>query len=378
MDNLQFIPGLELAEGFFFEAVKPIINTHYPNLRYSAGLIGFGSEVLGFDTEMSADHHWGPRVMLFLGQKDFELHRNSIRNTLSKLLPVKYCGYSTHFSEPNLDDGGTQVLVEAASPPVNHRVEMFTIGDFFAGYMNISIHDPLDVIDWLTLPQQKLRSIVAGKIFHDALGMNAIRQRFSWYPHDVWLYLLASCWTRIGQEEHLMGRAGIVNDEIGSGLIGAILVKDIMRLAFLMEKTYFPYAKWFGSAFSRLPCAATLGPILKETLHARDWTERETYLCQAYETIAEMHNALGITALLPTKPAQFWGRPFRIIKGDRFANAIIARIEDPAVKRLLQERLIGNIDLLSDNTDLLEDESRREKLKKLLAISNSGPFGTVV
>jgi hypothetical protein len=68
---------------------------------------------------------------------------------------------------------------------------------------------------------------------------------------------------------------------------------------------------------------------------------------------------------LPTKPAQFWGRPFRIIKGDRFANAIIAKIEDPAVKRLLQERLIGNIDLLSDNTDLLEDESRREKLKKL-------------
>jgi len=35
-------------------------------LSDAAGIIGSGSEVLGFDDEMSSDHHWGPRTMLFL------------------------------------------------------------------------------------------------------------------------------------------------------------------------------------------------------------------------------------------------------------------------------------------------------------------------
>ncbi len=62
----SFVPGLVLAEGFFQEEVRPILEANFPNLKYSAALIGHGSEVLELDTEMSADHHWGPRVMLFL------------------------------------------------------------------------------------------------------------------------------------------------------------------------------------------------------------------------------------------------------------------------------------------------------------------------
>jgi len=68
----QFIPGMELAESFFNEAVKPILAADFPKLRYSAALIGHGSEVLGYDTSMSADHHWGPRVMLFLTPGDLK------------------------------------------------------------------------------------------------------------------------------------------------------------------------------------------------------------------------------------------------------------------------------------------------------------------
>ena len=34
--------------------------------RYAAGVIGKGSEVLGFDTAVSTDHDFGARVMLFV------------------------------------------------------------------------------------------------------------------------------------------------------------------------------------------------------------------------------------------------------------------------------------------------------------------------
>ena len=46
----KFIPGLQLSEQFYNKVVKPLIETEFPTLKYSAAFIGSGSEVLGFDT----------------------------------------------------------------------------------------------------------------------------------------------------------------------------------------------------------------------------------------------------------------------------------------------------------------------------------------
>jgi len=364
-NHQEFIPGLKLAEGFFHEEVLPILKAHYPNLQYSAALIGSGSEVLGFDTAMSVDHHWGPRVMLFLRPDDFKSKRDDIRIALSNKLPATYLGYSTNFSEPNPEDNGVQLLQSTASGPVNHRVEMYTLDGFFLSYMNIRVDEELNPVDWLTLPHQKLRSITAGRVFHDNLGLKEIRERFSWYPHDVWLYILASAWARIGQEEHLMGRTGLASDEVGSILIGSRLVRDIMRLAFLMERKYPPYAKWFGTAFAQLESAERLAPALAGALHAVSWEQREASLCLAYEVLAQMHHELRITEPVSTEVSQFWSRPFRVIGGDRFTKAIMQHIRDPQIVSLTQQRPIGSVDLWSDNTDLLEDESLRSYLVAL-------------
>ena len=361
-----FIPGLELAERFFLEAVSPILQKHIPDLKYSAGLIGSGSEVLGFDDIMSTDHHWGPRVMLYLPDAIFDSHGDAIRDLLAENLPACFMGYPTNWSEPNPDDNGTQRPQTANSDsPINHRVDLFTLNGFFKPYLNIDIQERLSPADWLTLPGQKLRSISAGKIFHDDLGLEVIRDRFRWYPHDVWLYILASGWARIGQEEHLMGRAGYTGDEIGSAIIASRLVRDIMRLAFHMERTHPPYPKWFGRAFAQLNCASTLQPILLSIQHATTWMDRNTNLARAYNRLAEIHNALNITPTLPSKPSPFWTRPFTVIWGDRFADAIIKTITDPSIKSIAQKRLIGNIDLITDNTDLLQDPVRRRKLLML-------------
>jgi len=143
----EFVPGLKLAEGFFHQEVAPIIKSHYPDLLYSAALIGSGSEVLEFDTEMSMDHHWGPRVMLFLSPGDFKSKREAIRAVLSHELPATYLEYSTNFSEPNPEDKGTQILQTVASGPINHRVETYTIAGFFDNYLNIDISKDLQLVD---------------------------------------------------------------------------------------------------------------------------------------------------------------------------------------------------------------------------------------
>ena len=361
----DFIPGLQLAGCFFDEEVEPVLSSCYPALEYSAALIGSGSEVHGFDTEMSTDHHWGPRVMLFLKPEDLHSLWPEIRLVLSRELPLICRGYSTNFSEPDPEDHGTQVLRPATSGPVNHRVEAHSIIGFFAGYLNIDITTDLSAIDWLTLPHQKLRSIMAGRVFRDDLGLDAVRSRFRWYPDDVWLYILASLWTRISQEEHLMGRAGLVGDEAGSAIIGARLARDGMRLAFLMEKQYPPYPKWFGTAFSQLNCAQTLNPIVAGILHSSDWREREESLCEAYRILGNMHNALRITEYVSPEVRQFFGRPFMIIGGERFVKAIVHEISSPEVIPLTTRSLIGSLDLISDNTDILEDVSLYDRMRGL-------------
>src|SRR5215510_472086 len=108
----EFIPGLQLSELFYHNAVRPILDEHFPGLVYSAALIGSGSEVLGFDTVMSSDHHWGPRVMLFLGEDDYIHFRRTIDEGFRYGLPASFHGYPTNFTPPNPADNNVQLLQE--------------------------------------------------------------------------------------------------------------------------------------------------------------------------------------------------------------------------------------------------------------------------
>jgi hypothetical protein len=347
------LPGLKLSEAFYQEAIRPLLDQHFPGLPHAAALVGSGSEVLGFDDALSTDHHFGPRAMLFFSPVDHIRHADALDALLAHQLPFSFGGFSTHFSPPDPSDHGVQHLQATTCYPIRHRVEILTADSFWASYLGIDPAAALTPALWLTLPQQKLRTVVGGAVFYDAVGFEELRRRFAWYPHDLWLYLLAAAWARIGQEEHLMGRAGMVGDEVGSALIGARLVRDLMRLGFLMERVYAPYPKWFGTAFQRLGCGPQLLPVLTSVLHARSWQERECHLVAAYEALARLHNALGVTRTMPEAPCPFFGRPFQVMALHGFADELLRGITDPAVQALARRPLIGNIDLLSDNTDLL-------------------------
>jgi hypothetical protein len=79
----RFIPGIQLNQLFYREAVAPVLASALPGLRYSAALIGYGSGVLGFDSERSTDHEWGPRPVIFLAENDREALGGSIDEVLS-------------------------------------------------------------------------------------------------------------------------------------------------------------------------------------------------------------------------------------------------------------------------------------------------------
>jgi hypothetical protein len=313
----NFVSGLRLSAEFYREAAAPILAAAYPSVPYSAALIGSGSEVLGFDTEMSSDHHWGPRMMLFLREADHARYHAALHRSLSQQLPRTFRGYPTNFTPPDPEDSGTQLLQAVDTGPINHRVDILTMRGFWLDYLNFDIDHEIETVDWLTLPEQKLRSIVSGAVFHDEIGLQAVRDRFAYYPHDVWLYLLAAGWARLGQEEHLMGRAGYAGDEIGAALIGARLVRDVMRLCFLMEQQYAPYPKWFGTAFKQLTSATRLVPVLQQA-HPRGLGTR-AHLVTVFEYLATAQSTAH-------RATDRLGRPSRDLA--EVQHAICARMTD--------------------------------------------------
>jgi hypothetical protein len=359
----EFIPGLTLAGLYYREAVRPALESYAPRLAHSAALIGPGSEVLGFDTEMSADHNWGPQLTIYLSAEDHARVAGDLRETLGHELPFTFRGYPTHF-EQDPGDPGT-VLPEATQRrPINHRVHITVLGDFLLRYIGTALSDGPTLLDWLTIPEQKLRSLVGGAVYHDGLNvLRPMRRKLATYPHDVWLYLLSAQWQRIGQEEPFMGRAGIVGDEAGSAVIAARLVRDLMRLSMLMERVYAPYPKWFGSAFAQLDCTGLLGPVLERALSSTNWREREAHLAAAYEIVAEMHNALAITGPLPARVSPFHNRPFKVIQADTFARVIWEAIEDEEIRALPYG--LGKVDQFVDSTDVLSNTARCRSLSTL-------------
>jgi hypothetical protein len=359
----QFIPGIKLANLFYQEAVRPILEKEYPRLVYSAALLGSGSEVLGFDTEMSMDHSWGPRLFLFLGDNDHQQLAEPVRLTLGNQLPLTFRGFSTHFQntpeEPNTYMPGT-----TDKRPIAHRVVINTLSNFLESYTGSALNKGVSLLDWLLIPEQKLRTLVAGGLFHDGLGsVEPLRQHLAWYPHDIWLYLIAAQWQRIGQEEPFVGRTGIVGDETGSAVLASRLVRDMMRLCMLLERQYAPYPKWFGTGFSRLKCAPYLTPILAAVHRSTNWQEREEHLVAAYEYIASMHNTLTITGPIQSKVTYFHDRPFRVIGGGDAAAATWHAITDTSV-RVLPPGL-GKIDQFVNSTDILDETERCRALKAL-------------
>lgn len=365
MDATGSISGVELSRRFYLQAVRPLLDQHFARLAHAAALLGDGSEVLGYDDSTSTDHHWGPRVMLFVQPADFDRIAGPVYSLLADHLPRRFEGLPTNFSPPDPDDHGVQLMQEAEAGPINHRVEILTAAGFIRRQIHFDLHQPLQLIDWLTFSEQKLLSITAGAVFHDEVGLAQVRSLFAYYPRDVWLYLLAAAWARIGQEEHLMGRAGQAGDELGSALIGARLVRDVMRLCFLMERTYTPYAKWFGTAFRRLAGGTQLYSILQTTLAAATWPLREEQLCRAYVELARRHNQLQLTPPMPEQPRPFFGRPFRVMALHGFADALAEQIEDPQLKALAARRLFGSLDLFSDNVDLVANPELRPILRRL-------------
>ena len=356
-----YIKGHDQCRDFFFEIAKPILDSHFPQLKYSAGLLGYGSDILGYDDAVSTDHMWGPRFYLFLERNDIAL-KEDIRHVFSLHLPYTYKGYSVHFSEPDPNDNGVQLAAYIECGPVNPLIFFYTPEDYLREYLGSDDNTALTAIDWLSFSEHRLLALSKAEFYHDDLNFSETLKAFREYPKEVWLYLLASNWSLLAEEQAFVKRCSDVNDELGSILVCGRIAERLMRLCFLYCHQYAPYSKWFGTAFNHLAISKDIRNTITNALKAPNITEREDNLVLAQKLIADLHNSLGITEPIHAEIQSYFGRDIKVIFADTIAAAIEQTLHGTSLEGI---PLIGSLSEVANFTTLSDDPAHRTRIKSL-------------
>lgn len=328
--------GIELAALFYGEVVQPILG----GIRHSAALLGEGSEVLGFDTDRSHDHAWGPRCQVFVDPENVEC----VRARVAAQLPETFEDVSTRFFRWQTGE-------------IEHHVEIDTLAAWMTAWIGFDPTSGMTDVRWLTTPQQLLVEVTRGAVFRDDDGsLSRLRESLRWYPRDVWLLVLARQWHDIAELEPFIGRTAEAGDAFGSHLAAAKLTRALVRMCFLQERTYAPYDKWLGSALAQLALPVSLKADLAELLGARSLDDREHAMVRTLQTLAARHNALGLTSPVAGTIAPFdvqingAQRPYQVLNAGRFADACRDAMVDDRLRAL---HAVGSVDQLLNMTDTL-------------------------
>ena len=328
----EFIKCLDLSESYFNECVFPVMKRYYPNLKFSAGLMNDGSQMLGYDDVVSTDHGWAPGSMVFLNDDEFHM-RDELADVFEKNLPSEYKGYKTD------------------------SIWLCTMN----GVRNMYIGEmPQNDIDWLTISEHRLLGLTAGRVFLDMLNIQETRDKLSFYPQNVKLYLIASQWSVISEEEAFVRRCSQVGDELGSRITCTRIAERLMRLCFLYKNKYAPYSKWFGTAFKRLSLD-NIHDEITAALSANTITEREDHILNAQILVAELHNTTGITEPFEIK-ADDYGRDAKILHTGNFAEIVREKITNPELKNT---PLIGSMSQIGNLEHLWDSPKNRGKIYQL-------------
>lgn len=240
--------GLELAELFYQEQVKPLLTARFSQLepRVAVGLVGEGSQCLGFDDELSQDHEWGPEVCLWLTKDDYDNYGATLQQALMEL-PRAFRGYPVNW--------------------IPGRNGVLEIGAFYRKYLAVD-DAPTTIGQWLNIPEHHLATASNGKVFADPFGkFSAVRDELRLgYPEDIRRKKLAArCMTIAQAGQYNYPRVLSRGDRVAAMLTEATFVRDVISAVYLLNNRYTPFYKWMYHGLAQLPhLGKTVGKLLAQ------------------------------------------------------------------------------------------------------------------
>lgn len=248
--------GLELSRAFYREHGKPMLEKEFSALlpHIAVGLVGAGSECLGFDDEISHDHDFEPGFAIFLPDETVIDRPTAFRlERAYAALPKEFMGFKR----------------SRLSPTGGARHGVIRLSDFLTEKTGTPDGN-LSLRDFLYLPEQALLEVTNGALFHDGNGMfSAVRHRLSYLPEDVRRKKMAGVLLLMGQAgEYNLPRALSRADTAAAQLSAVEFVKNALHFAFLLNEKYLPYYKWQFRAMQTLPTLSHLADPLLSLISA--------------------------------------------------------------------------------------------------------------
>lgn len=314
----NFEKGLDLCEAFYHEYGEPMLRTYFaPYLSAIAvGMVGEGSECLGFDDEISRDHDFGPGFCMFLTDSLYDEIGEALQAKYDEL-PKTYMG-----------------VTRRATPKAPKRVGVFRIGEFYKRLTGLP-DIPATNQQWLYAQDYQLAAATNGRVFRDDLGeFTRIRKGLlAHYPEEVRI-------RRIAQEAALIAQSGQYNygrmlgrgDKVAAQVALGEFTKHTMAIVYLLNRRYAPFYKWMHRGMRELPLLAAVGDILHKIADMQIGDERIAQLVEvAVALIIEEMKKQSLT----TGSDNFLDN-----HTDNILRSIPQKEPIPAVREELAEKLI--------------------------------------
>ena len=254
------------------------------------GLFGNGSECFGMDDVHSRDHHWGPRVNILLPDDVLKNTDPDIWGRVAANFPSEFEGFPLGVSLV----GGAGLTPDGTSSFLTRTIGRATL--------------PETAHDWLDMPEEDITHVVNGEVWHDGSGeFTNIRQvLLEYYPDDVWKRRLAH-WCRYasGMGLYALKRAELRNNTPYCYTAFGRTLQRTIELAFMLNRTYFPYDKWLYPLFLRLEkLAPDMAPLIEEATRDDTTWARRIVCCEEMHTILDQYMVdIGLVTQHPKYPS---------------------------------------------------------------------------
>ena len=229
-ESLRNVKGLDLCEKYYRAFGEPVIEKNFGSIldNIACGMVGAGSECLGYDDDISPDHDFGPGFCIFINDSVSEEDEKRLKK-MYELLPKSFMG------KERLE------TVEGRG-----RVGVIRVKDFLKSATGFD-HVPKGPAEWQYTVDENLITFVNGRIFTDRSGFMGMLRKHIKKDQPAYVHL-----KKLSIQLELMAKHGQYSFERAlkrSDLTAAFIAKGeflkaTMRTVNLMNNKYAPYAKW--------------------------------------------------------------------------------------------------------------------------------------
>lgn len=242
--------AMELSREFYEQVGKKMLLEKFPDFfeQMTIGLVGEGSECFGFDDKISADHDYGPGFCIWITDALYEQIGEKLEQAYAEL-PLVYKG-----------------ILRMMTKEGQGRVGVFKIGDFYKRQLGTKVI-PETMEEWAVVSEECLAAAVNGEIFKDSPnGFSIIREKLlAYYPRTVWLGKIAKEAAIISQSgQYNYGRMMLRGDVVTAEIALGEFVSHVLKMVYLLNRTYAPYYKWMRKGIEQLPWGSKIGELLEE------------------------------------------------------------------------------------------------------------------